>query len=402
MRWRSTTNVSFFFTSFFSLSWILLVVSIYFQSIALFLITISLILLTVITRWYMKQASQSIQLQNSRRTVKLFQGEQEKLSFALHNVSKFPVWNGHLHFSLEPVVSIADIKQNQKTAGKIFFSVPFFLTGRGSKIITFPIFAEKRGITRVRGIEIKIQDLFGIGRNEKKLESPFYTEILIFPELREVKGIEKLSTLKMGNHSYQHSLYENISAPSGARDYMSSDPFNRIHWKATARTSELKTKVYERSIDMRWVFILDVSDKRLNSLGQISVNIETYISHLAFLCEIAAKNDIVFELHSNLEPEGPSPCINLEAGEGNSHLSKALELLARVDESRPLLSFSRMSSWLTKRLAEPAVIIRLGEPMRSPEEITYYESLQRSGHVCYEVERTEYGAFLKKLEGQWG
>ena len=399
MRWGSTTNLSYFFTTFFSLSWILLVVSIYLQSIALFLITISLILLTVITRWYMKQASESIQLQNSRRTVKLFNGEQEKLSFALHNESKFPIWNGHLHFSLEPVVSIADMKQKHKTGGLISYSAPFFLPGRVSKIITFPIFAEKRGITRVRGIEIKIQDLLGIGRNEKKLESPFYTEILIFPEVLKVNGVEKLSTMEMGNYSYQHSLYENLSAPSGARDYMSSDPFNRIHWKATARTSELKTKMYERSIDMRWVFILDVSVKRLNSFSQISNEIETYISHLAFLCKIAAKNGIAFELHINLEPEGPSPCITLETGEGYSHLNKALELLARVDESRPLLSFARMDSWLTQRLSERAVIIRLGEPMRSIEEATFYQNLQRSGHVCYEVERMENGAFLKKLEG---
>ncbi|WLR60431.1 DUF58 domain-containing protein [Guptibacillus hwajinpoensis] len=398
MRWRSSTTLSLFLTSFFALSWIVLLLSFYFQSLELFLITIVLLLLTFFTRLYLKKAGEHVELVNNRRTIKLFKGEQETLSFTLNNTGNVPIWNGQLHFSLEPILHVSNVDLVQNTKNLQFYSIPYYLGRKEGKTISFPIYADKRGVTRIRKVELLIKDLFGWGRQLSILESLFQTEILIYPELLEVKGVERLSTFEMGSHSYEHSLYENLSSPAGSREYESSDPFNRIHWKATARTSELKTKVYERSIDLRWIFVLDLSVKRKNSPGQVSKDIETYISQLAFLCELATKRGVSFELHINLDPEGPSPCMTLEAGEGNAQLSNALELLARIDETRPLLSFERMSAWLRKRITDRSVVIRLGEPIQESKEAAFYHLLERKGHKCYEVKMSGDDAYLSHLE----
>jgi uncharacterized protein (DUF58 family) len=398
MRWESQTTLSLFLSSFLGLSWVLLIVAFYFQSVELFLITIALMVLAYGTRFYLKKAARSVQVENKRRTIKLFKGEYETLSFSIQNQGRLPIWNGELHFALEPVLHLSHLEIVQNTKSLHYYSVPFFLKQEERKNISFSIHAHQRGATRIRKLQFTIKDLFGLGSRVSRLYGFFQTEVLIYPELKEVKGVEQLSTYEMGNFAYEHSLYENLSAPAGAREYVSTDPFNRIHWKATARTSELKTKVYERAIEMRWVFILDLSVKRKNSPGQVSHNIEAYISQLAFLCSVATKRGIAFEIHINLDPEGPAPSMVLEAGDGNAQLSKALELLARIDDTRPLLSFDRMSSLLKKRLTQRSVLIRLGEPIQSKEEMTFYQFLKNKGHKCYDVLSSDGHAYLSEIE----
>ncbi|MCA0990955.1 DUF58 domain-containing protein [Pseudalkalibacillus hwajinpoensis] len=398
MRWETKTTLSLFLSSFLGLSWVLIIISFYLQSVELFIVTVALMLLSYGTRIYLKKAATSVQVENKRHTIRLFKGEYETLSFSLQNQGKLPIWNGELRFALEPVIHLSQLEIVQNTKNLHYYGVPFFMRRNERKNISFSIHAYERGATRIRNLQFIIKDLFGLGSRLSSFQGFSQTEILIYPELREVQGVEQLSTYEMGSHAYEHSLYENLCAPAGAREYANSDPFNRIHWKATARTSELKTKVYERSIEMRWVFILDLSVKRKNSPGQVSNNIEAYISQLAFLCSVATKRGIAFEIHINLDPEGPASSMVLEVGEGNAQLSKALELLARIDDTRPLLSFERMSSLLKKRLSERSVLIRLGEPIQSKEEETFYQFLKSIGHMCYDVKMSDGYAYLGKVE----
>ncbi|PFG13801.1 DUF58 domain-containing protein [Bacillus sp. es.036] len=398
MRWESKTTLSIFLSSFLGLSWVLIIISFYFQSVELFIVTMALLLLSYGTRIYLKKAATSVQVENKRHTIRLFKGEHETLSFSIQNQGKLPIWNGELRFAVEPVIHLPQLEIVQNTKNLHYYDVPFFMRRNERKNISFSIHAYERGATRIRNLQFIIKDLFGLGSRLSSFQGFSETEILIYPELSEVQGVEQLSTYEMGSHAYEHSLYENLCAPAGAREYANSDPFNRIHWKATARTSELKSKVYERSIEMRWVFILDLSVKRKNSPGQVSNNIEAYISQLAFLCSVATKRGIAFEIHINLEPEGPASSMVLEVREGNAQLSKALELLARIDDTRPLLSFERMSLLLQKRLSERSVLIRLGEPIQSKEEETFYQFLKSIGHMCYDVKMSDGYAYLSKIE----
>ena len=44
-----------------------------------------------------------------------------------------------------------------------------------------------------------------------------------------------------------HRLYEDPTRIRGVRDYQPGDPLNRVHWRATARTGQLHSKLYEPS-----------------------------------------------------------------------------------------------------------------------------------------------------------
>ena len=54
-----------------------------------------------------------------------------------------------------------------------------------------------------------------------------------------------------------HRLFEDPTRIAGVRAYQEGDPLNRIHWRATARTGKLHSKLYEASTVAGLTIVLD-------------------------------------------------------------------------------------------------------------------------------------------------
>lgn len=397
MNWKCETKISSLLQAVSAISWFVLLLALYMQNLALSFISLSFILIHYSTRWYLQKMPTHLKLENEQTLIKLFQGEDSEIKFLITNGGKLPVWNSVLRFSLEPIAVAESAKVFEESSSKITYSLPLSLSSAAVKTVAVPIHAKHRGTTKISSVELVVHDLFGFGSTTCKLSIPMRCEILIFPQLKEVRSGKELSTLTPGTNNIEHSMYENLAAPAGAREYVSSDSFNRVHWKASARTSQLMTKQYERSIEMKWIMILDVSVKRY-SMPQISKQFEHYISQAAFLCEEATQRGFAFELHINLDPGGPTPYMILQAGEGRAHLRKALELLSRIGSGMSIVSPFRMTAMLKKRLSNKgAIVLRVGENRLNEGEAVLFQGLEKTGSKCFEVVTTEDGAFLRKL-----
>src|SRR5699024_11501215 len=81
------------------------------------------------------------------------------------------------------------------------------------------------------------------------------------------------------------STFEDIQSPAGTRDYNYNDPFHRINWKATAKTNELQTNVYERVVDMSYIFLVNIGSEDKVNMAQFNQNLEDLISYTAYLCK---------------------------------------------------------------------------------------------------------------------
>ena len=51
----------------------------------------------------------------------------------------------------------------------------------------------------------------------------------------------------MGEIRVAHRLFEDPTRLAGVRLFQQGDPLNRVHWRATARTGALHSRVYENS-----------------------------------------------------------------------------------------------------------------------------------------------------------
>src|SRR5262249_12675967 len=60
-------------------------------------------------------------------------------------------------------------------------------------------------------------------------------------------GYDLASRRPIGEIRLTHRLFEDPTRIAGVRHYQPGDPLNRVHWKATARTGVLHSKVYDAS-----------------------------------------------------------------------------------------------------------------------------------------------------------
>jgi uncharacterized protein (DUF58 family) len=80
---------------------------------------------------------------------------------------------------------------------------------------------------------------------------------LVYPEVIPLEGFELASRRPIGEVRMTHRLFEDPTRIAGVRGYLPGDPLNRVHWKATARTGILHSKVYEPSTVAGATIILD-------------------------------------------------------------------------------------------------------------------------------------------------
>ena len=72
-----------------------------------------------------------------------------------------------------------------------------------------------------------------------------------------IEGFDIASKRPIGEVRMTYRLYEDPTRIAGVRRYEAGDPLNRIHWRATASTGKLHSKVYEPSTVAGATMILD-------------------------------------------------------------------------------------------------------------------------------------------------
>jgi uncharacterized protein (DUF58 family) len=118
-------------------------------------------------------------------------------------------------------------------------------TVRGEHVLSYSVECLARGYHALGPLVLEGGDLFGLHRRFRVLTKPCF--LLVYPKVVPVLGYEVASRRPVGDVRLSHRLYEDPTRLAGVRPYEPGDPLNRVHWKATARTGALHSKVVEPS-----------------------------------------------------------------------------------------------------------------------------------------------------------
>ena len=114
-----------------------------------------------------------------------------------------------------------------------------------SKQLLYQLECNRRGYYQIGPLVLETGDMFGLNRRFRVLTEP--TFLLVLPKIVSIENYDIASRRPIGEVVMTHRLFEDPTRIAGVRKYQEGDPLARVHWRATARTGKLQSKIYEPS-----------------------------------------------------------------------------------------------------------------------------------------------------------
>lgn len=329
-------------------------VSFIFKRPLLFIIVGLFVVYFIINELYGRSIGKKLRLQNDRITVRAFPNEAVDMRLLFTNDSYLPYINGILQLSINDVVS-TDIHEHMSSGQRSTIKLSVSMIGKRKTRVHLKLKTMKRGVARIYQLSYKFPHLINFDHVELTYQPYIYSEVVVFPELKSVSGIEQLTHHLPGDERIRFSPYEDIQSFIGTRSYVSSDPFQRINWNASVKTGELQTNEYERVIDRSYFFIVNIEVKHF----ELSV-MEDVLSYTAFIANEVHQQKLPYEMAINARKFGSVPFVYQKKGEGNAHYMQTLDRLARVDRHGITSRMTQVILSLREELARAHTVVYIG------------------------------------------
>ncbi|GEN54312.1 DUF58 domain-containing protein [Halobacillus faecis] len=332
------------------------------------------------------------ELQNVKRSIRLFPGDKAEWKLHVNNYSRVPMLNGTLSFETGKTVSSNSEMMNELNHS-YSYKLPFSLVSRGESVVHIPVRAEKRGVTKVKNMSFRFPHLLNFTPIKMWYKKPYRTEFIVYPTPEPVRGVKEYIHPSIGEQRTSFSPYEDVLTPVGTRDYEQGDAFHKIHWKASAKSQSLKTKVLEREVNGSWTIIVNVVEQTRLGNERLSPRLESLLSYACYLCYTATERGKPYEMIINMRKPQRNPYFYQQKGEGSVHLRQSLEMLARIDKQHRLLPMEQLFHWFGPRGLNSKVVLIVGEiPDGTLDKIRDWQS---QGIVVLQVQMDNSSAYLR-------
>ncbi|ADU29032.1 DUF58 domain-containing protein [Evansella cellulosilytica] len=360
----------------------------------LFSLTILSLAVFLINNLYLKYVSKHIFISEGALTKRLFPEERTTLTVPFENKGKIPFFlvkaSFYLYYPDESVkvVSSEDISNYYSN-----YESPFSIAPLTKRKVGIHLEALKRGIAQLNDIQVDIYDLFKFTHIRLKYQGFYRAEALVYPSPIAISGLEKIVKQEKGDHPQPSAVNEDVLMTMGNRDYVSTDPFNRINWKASARTNELQTKIFEKVTISQWTIVVNIRGE--NSMVPTISNLEEVLSQVTYACQFATKQQISFEMYINIRVPRSSVGMHLPLSSGKTHLVKALEILARIRRSNLTIPIEYTLDGIMKSTDTKPFILHFGA--LNAEEAIHYKQMR--GGTIHVVNSNGGSAHLESVGG---
>jgi uncharacterized protein (DUF58 family) len=190
-------------------------------------------------------------------------GDSAAIVIVLENKSWIPVpWL--LVEDLLPRRALMFSPPNLQLTGRRLQLVSF--RGRARKTVTYQLKCNNRGYYQLGPLVAETGDVFGLYRRYRVLSEPSF--LLVMPEVIPLEGFDIASRRPIGEVRMSHRLFEDPTRIAGVRDYQAGDPLNRVHWRSTARTGTLQSKLYEPSTVAGATLLIDFHEQSFPADGE--------------------------------------------------------------------------------------------------------------------------------------
>ena len=222
-----------------------------------FVATLFTLLIAFVPELWYRYALRHIAVSQEVDQQHLFFGEEVTLSIRIENQKLLPLSSLHVEDSITPALTVLK-KQDFRLqrVSQDMLATTWLLWPLQRVTRRYHIRCLSRGLHTFGPIRLRSSDPFGW--LESDITLPLAERLLIYPLVAPLETLGLASLHPFGDYASQHRLLEDPLQVAGVRDYQLGDEPRRIHWKETAHTGVLQSKVYEPSSLRRLLVLLDV------------------------------------------------------------------------------------------------------------------------------------------------
>lgn len=270
------------------------------------------LLLLLLNWFYIRSVSRHIIIRRKDSVLRTYKNRTTMVELEVMNTGLLPLYNAILSDmtgSLDPT-SLCRQRLDMRS--------------RSRKTISYTLRPNERGEWTLGPVKLLLRDMLGL--EEYTYEQSDTTTVIVYPEIftlpyRAYEGYP-LGTIKTGN-----ILHEDPSRYRALREYQQGDEWRRINWKASAHAGELITNIYESSIDVPLLVLLNLTASAYPLKSQY-VYAERCIEYAASLVSSASLLDqSVGCISTGTLPQDGK---NLAVEPGREHRMAILDSLAKI------------------------------------------------------------------------
>ena len=294
-----------------------------------------------------------------------FEGEKAELLESIENKKMLPVpW---LRAESRIPKQLAFEKEQldaHEVSGGLYHKSIFYLSPMLKITRHHEVLLKKRGAYDAGSVVITCGDLFSMSKRERQMKLD--CAITVYPKILSEDELPDPAHKWLGDLTVRRWIMPDPFLVNGIRDYRAGDSMKDVHWRASARTGDLRVKVHDFTSDPRAMVVLNIqtSDNQWADVGEGEAeNMEQAIRIAATMCVRALSNGMQAGFSSNAclnGMAGKGECVFVPSRSGNEQMDLILDTMARMMLHREL-SFQTYLDGLMHLTGEDILILSFYE-----------------------------------------
>lgn len=242
-------------------------------------------------------------------------GDVVKVTCRLRNLSPWPILWLYAEETLPEKMPVLG------TPKRLLFLPP----GR-SFYLSYSITMMARGCHRLGPVVMESGDVFGLFKRSRIDRRRDFVTVL--PAYHVIEEFQVGRQRRLGDMGAMRSIFEDPTSIRGVREYRRGDALKRIHWKATARTGNLMSKIYDPVLEAGATIVLDFHRetwKKARSFEEGVVPSEMAIEIACTICRYLSDGGWKVGFFSNGRDPLGLPGISMAEARATDSLGEALE-----------------------------------------------------------------------------
>jgi len=237
---------------------VIILASFPFHQALLSVIGLLIILVVGVTDIWEKFCLRNLRYARSFSEQRALFGERVTLSLAVENAKLLPLPWIEARDMVPRALPIAEQQVSINVFGDSFYLENMFSTRWYERVTRrYTVLCNARGVHKFGPTTLRSGDVFGFLTRDETLNNLQY--LLVYPLIVPLTRFSLPARHPFGDRRAPRRLLEDPSRIIGVRDYVYGDSLRRVHWKATARTMQMQSKVYEATTTYTLITFLNVA-----------------------------------------------------------------------------------------------------------------------------------------------